>query len=80
MRYHPPMPTRYLEDSTPVVQFDPQLEVSPFALFRRLAHASAVGHANHADFFDPKYALWITSSSASWPGAPLKVTLPSSSK
>ncbi|HYX23901.1 MAG TPA: hypothetical protein VFC23_07090 [Thermoanaerobaculia bacterium] len=30
------MPTRYLEDSTPVVQFDPQLEVSPFALFRRL--------------------------------------------
>ncbi|HEX9941288.1 MAG TPA: hypothetical protein VGG03_04670 [Thermoanaerobaculia bacterium] len=30
------MPTRYLEDSTPVVQFDPQLEVSPFVLFRRL--------------------------------------------
>src|SRR4051812_31844287 len=30
------MPTRYLDDSTPVVQFDPQLEVSPFVLFRRL--------------------------------------------
>lgn len=30
------MPTRYLDDSTPVVQFDPQLEVSPFALFRRM--------------------------------------------
>jgi hypothetical protein len=30
------VPTRYLEDSTPVVQFDPQLEVSPFALFRSL--------------------------------------------
>lgn len=30
------MPTRFLEDSTPVVQFDPQLEVSPFVLFRRL--------------------------------------------
>jgi hypothetical protein len=31
------MPTRFLEDgATPVVQFDPQLEVSPFAVFRRL--------------------------------------------
>ncbi|HKH48307.1 MAG TPA: hypothetical protein VKM72_26910 [Thermoanaerobaculia bacterium] len=30
------MPTRYLDDATPVVQFDPQLEVSPFALFRRM--------------------------------------------
>jgi hypothetical protein len=30
------MPTRYLDDSTPVVQFDPQIEVSPFALFRRM--------------------------------------------
>jgi hypothetical protein len=31
------MPTRYLDDgTTPVVQFDPQLEISPFALFRRL--------------------------------------------
>ena len=30
------MPTRYLDDETPVVQFDPMLEVSPFALFRRL--------------------------------------------
>ncbi|HEX6865317.1 MAG TPA: hypothetical protein VF414_20990 [Thermoanaerobaculia bacterium] len=30
------MPTRYLDDETPVVQFDPLLEVSPFVLFRRL--------------------------------------------
>lgn len=31
------MPTRFLDDDeTPVVQFDPQLEVSPFAVFRRL--------------------------------------------
>jgi hypothetical protein len=30
------VPTRFLEDSTPVVQFDPQLEVSPFILFRRM--------------------------------------------
>jgi hypothetical protein len=30
------MPTRYLDDATPVVQFDPQHEVSPFALFRRM--------------------------------------------
>ncbi|HXO20509.1 MAG TPA: hypothetical protein VOA87_11370 [Thermoanaerobaculia bacterium] len=31
------MPTRYLDDeSTPIVQFDPQLEVSPFAVFRLL--------------------------------------------
>jgi hypothetical protein len=30
------MPTRYLDDATPVVQFDPQIEISPFALFRRL--------------------------------------------
>ena len=30
------MPTRYLDDATPIVQFDPQLEVSPFALFRRM--------------------------------------------
>jgi hypothetical protein len=30
------MPTRYLDDATPVVQFDPQLEISPFALFRRI--------------------------------------------
>lgn len=30
------MPTRFLDDSTPVVQFDPQLEVSPYAVFRRL--------------------------------------------
>lgn len=30
------MPTRFLDDATPVVQFDPQLEVSPFSLFRRL--------------------------------------------
>src|SRR6185295_19374103 len=31
-----PVPTRFLDDSTPIVQFDPQLEVSPFILFRRL--------------------------------------------
>ncbi len=30
------MPTRFLEDDTPVVQFDVQLEVSPYAVFRRL--------------------------------------------
>jgi hypothetical protein len=30
------VPTHFLADSTPVVQFDPQLEVSPFALFRRM--------------------------------------------
>jgi rhodanese-related sulfurtransferase len=31
------MPTRFREDdATPIVQFDPQLEVSPFAVFRRL--------------------------------------------
>lgn len=30
------MPTRFLDDSTPVVQFDPLLEVSPFVLFRRM--------------------------------------------
>jgi len=30
------MPTRYLDDATPVVQFDPLLEISPFALYRRL--------------------------------------------
>ena len=31
------MPTRFLDDGeTPVVQFDPQLEVSPFAVFRSL--------------------------------------------
>ena len=28
------MPTRYLDDETPVVQFDSQHEVSPFLLFR----------------------------------------------
>jgi hypothetical protein len=30
------VPTRFLEDDTPVVQFDVQLEVSPYAVFRRL--------------------------------------------
>jgi rhodanese-related sulfurtransferase len=35
------MPTRYLDDETPVVQFDPQLEVSPFILFRRLKEGQA---------------------------------------
>lgn len=38
-----PVPTRFLDDGdgTPVVQFDPQLEVSPFALFRRLREGQA---------------------------------------
>lgn len=36
LRYDAPVPTRFLEDATPVVQFDPQLEISPFTLFRRL--------------------------------------------
>lgn len=35
------MPTRYLDDSTPVVQFDPQVEISPFALFRRMKEGQA---------------------------------------
>ena len=37
------MPTRFLDDgaATPVVQFDPLLEVSPFALFRRLREGEA---------------------------------------
>lgn len=35
------MPTRYLDDETPVVQFDPLLEVSPFVLFRRLKEGEA---------------------------------------
>jgi len=30
------MPTRFVDGDTPSVQFDPQLEVSPFAVFRRL--------------------------------------------
>jgi hypothetical protein len=30
------MPTQYLDDETPVVQFDPLLEISPFVLFRRI--------------------------------------------
>ena len=35
------MPTRYLDDETPVVQFDPILEVSPFVLFRRIKEGEA---------------------------------------
>jgi len=30
------LPTFYRKDQKPVVQFDPRLEVSPFALYRRL--------------------------------------------
>jgi hypothetical protein len=30
------MPAGSLEDSAPVIHFDPRLEVSPFAVFRRL--------------------------------------------
>ena len=37
----PSMPTRFLDDSTPVVQFDAQLEVSPFVLFRRMKEGKA---------------------------------------
>ena len=35
------MPISHLPDSTPVVQFDPGLEVSPFDLFRRLREGRA---------------------------------------
>jgi hypothetical protein len=35
------MPTRFLDDSTPVVQFDAQLEISPFVLFRRMKEGKA---------------------------------------
>lgn len=37
----PPMPTRYLDDQTPVVQFDPLLEISPFVLFRQIKEGQA---------------------------------------
>src|SRR6185295_9491933 len=30
------MPVRLLDDSTPVIQFDPALEISPYHVFRRL--------------------------------------------
>jgi hypothetical protein len=35
------MPTHFLDGETPLVQFDPRLEVSPFALFRRLKEGAA---------------------------------------
>jgi len=35
------MPTVRLADDTPVVQFDPQVEVSPFLLFRQLREGRA---------------------------------------
>ena len=35
------MPTHFLTDDTPIVQFDPLAEVSPFALFRRLKDGPA---------------------------------------
>ena len=35
------MPISLLPDSTPVVQFDPGLEISPFDLFRRLRECRA---------------------------------------
>ena len=35
------MPTYYKDDDTPVVQFDPQLEIAPFVLFRRLREGRA---------------------------------------
>ena len=34
-------PTWYRDPETPVVQFDPRLEVSPFTLFRRLREGPA---------------------------------------
>ena len=36
------MPTTYRDDGKPVVQFDPRLEISPFALFRRLREERAL--------------------------------------
>lgn len=39
--YDRAMPTRYLDDEIPVVQFDPLLEVSPFVLFRRMKEGEA---------------------------------------
>ncbi len=35
------MPTFLRDDKKPVVQFDPRLELSPFALFRRLSEGRA---------------------------------------
>jgi len=35
------MPTYYRDDETPVVQFDPHLEIAPFVLFRRLREGRA---------------------------------------
>ena len=35
------MPTHYTPDKTPIVHFDVHLEVSPFALFRRLREGRA---------------------------------------
>jgi rhodanese-related sulfurtransferase len=35
------VPTRIRDDDKPVVEFDPTLEVSPFALFRRLSEGRA---------------------------------------
>lgn len=35
------MPTHFRPDEKPIVQFDPLLEVSPFALFRRLREERA---------------------------------------
>ena len=36
------MPTRFREDLTPIVEFDPRLEVSPFVLFRRLRDGARI--------------------------------------
>ena len=36
------MPTRLLDGGTPVVEFDPRCEVSPYALFRRLKEGQAL--------------------------------------
>ena len=36
------MPTKYDEDSSPIVQFDARLEISPFLVFRRLREGKRV--------------------------------------
>ena len=35
------MPTYYRDDNKPVVHFDPQIEITPFTLFRRLREGRA---------------------------------------
>ncbi len=35
------MPAQLLDDSTPIIHFDPALEISPYHVFRRLADGNA---------------------------------------